>query len=145
MKRTASGILPIAQSDKTICLAWRSPEVQHGNRWGVIGGMLDDPHLDEADNAVCELVEEVGYVGPISLFPAYVHRLRGFSYHNFIGIVPEPFEFHPHPDHAWETTRIDWLPYSRIVVLIEAVPEMFHDGLLRLFKASSAQIQGFIR
>ena len=101
----ASGILPVAEDTEKICLAWRSPDVNAGNRWGVIGGMCKIGTSPE-DNAAVEFVEETGYVGAIRLHKAFVCRLKGFEYHNFIGVVPTAFEFVPDEMFRCENTCI---------------------------------------
>jgi len=139
----ASGILPIAADTKKICLAWRSPEVREGNRWGVIGGMCKAGKTPEA-SALLELAEEMGYSGPIELHHAFICRLRGFEYHHFIGIVPTAFTFNPAEEFAWETSFIEWMPYKQIQTMIQDQSSKFHHGLLRLFKESSALISSLV-
>jgi hypothetical protein len=131
----ASGLLPIATSTKELCLAWRSPEIEAGNRYGVIGGMLKDG-LDLKQNALVELAEEVGYRGPVELHSAFAFTTPTFHYQNFIGIVPEPFEFHPMPEYMYETSFISWLPLNTIMSAAEQNPKLFHAGLLALLRNS---------
>lgn len=138
----ASGVLPIAADTKKICLAWRSPEVREGNRWGVIGGMCKGKILPEA-NALVELAEETGYSGPIELHQAFLCRLRGFRYHNFVGIVPTAFTFDPPEEFAWETSRLEWLPYEQIQTMIQEQSSTFHKGLLQLFLESKSLIEEY--
>ena len=143
-QKVASGILPIAESTKQICLAWRSPEIRDGDRFGVIGGMVkDDLNLDEADNAVIEMIEETGYCGAIQLHPAFLYQRRGFRYHNFIGIVPEPFSFNPQPEFAFETSFLRWLPYQEALWLASHWPKVMHQGLVTLLFESRELIERF--
>lgn len=134
-KDAASGILPICNSTKAICLLWRSPEVKAGNRFGCVGGMMKEGQTPE-EGALMELAEEVGYTGSIELVPAFVHRSKGFTYHSFLGIVPEPFVYDPHPDFAWETTHIEWMRYSVARDLASTRPQLFHHGVIELFEQS---------
>ena len=138
----ASGILPIAVDTRKLCLAWRSPEVREGNRWGVIGGMCKS-ETPEA-SALLELAEEVGYSGPIELHQAFICRLKGFEYHHFIGIVPTAFVFNPGEEFAWETSFIEWMSYKQIQTMIQNQTSKFHHGLLRLFKESNALISSLV-
>lgn len=138
----ASGILPIAADTKKICLAWRSPSVREGNRWGVIGGMCKAKTPPE-DSAVIELIEETGYIGPIQLHRAFVCRLRGFRYHNYIGIVPTAFMLHPPDEFAWETSFIEWMSYQQIQTMIQDSSSKFHKGLLQLFRESEKLIEEY--
>jgi 8-oxo-dGTP pyrophosphatase MutT (NUDIX family) len=134
-KDCASGILPICSSTKQICLAWRSTEVKEGDRWGCIGGMMKES-LSPQDSALTELLEEVGYSGPIELVPAFLHVRKGFVYHNFLGIVPEPFLYDPLPEFAWETTHIEWMSYDHAQKLVASTPKSFHRGVVELFDKS---------
>jgi 8-oxo-dGTP pyrophosphatase MutT (NUDIX family) len=136
----ASGILPIAADTRKICLAWRSPKVREGNRWGVIGGMCKAGRSPE-DSALLELAEETGYSGPIELHQAFVCRLRGFQYHNFIGIVPTAFTFDPPEEFAWETSYLEWMPYEQIQTIVQNRSSKFHKGLLQLLRESDSIIQ----
>lgn len=140
--KCASGILPIAYNSKQICLAWRSPEVPNGNRWGVIGGMCQTG--TPKDNAVRELAEEVGYIGPIELHQAFVCHKTGFEYHNFVGIVPRAFKFDPQELYAWETSFIDWFTYQQIQTMVHEQPSNFHKGLILLWKESNRLIETLI-
>ena len=136
----ASGILPIAEDTGHICLAWRSPRVSEGSRWGVIGGMCHAGTSPE-DNAVIEFIEEVGYLGPVRLHKAHVCRLKGFSYHNFIGMVPTAFPFVPDEQSKWETSFIDWFPFAIVNTMIEQKSSKFHKGLVQLWRNSKPLIE----
>jgi ADP-ribose pyrophosphatase YjhB (NUDIX family) len=141
--KRGSGIVPIASNTKNICLAWRSMDVNEGNRWGVIGGMVKDG-LTVEQGALLEMKEEVGYTGPINLHRAFVKRRPGFEYHNFIGIVPEQFQFQPEAKYAWETSFISWMPYKTICELMESDSHTFHAGLLDLFRQSKELIESLL-
>ena len=138
----ASGILPIAEDSKKICLAWRSPSVSNGDCWGIIGGMCKAGTSPE-DNAVVELIEEVGYTGAVRLHSAFVCRWRGFEYHNFIGIVPTAFEFNPHEMFRCENNCIVWFPFWQIDTMLANKPSHFHKGLVKLWAESRSLIKEF--
>jgi 8-oxo-dGTP pyrophosphatase MutT (NUDIX family) len=136
---TASGILPIAKDTGKICLAWRSSRVNKGNCWCVIGGMCKAGSSPE-DSAVIEVIEETGYIGAIKLYKAFVCRLHGFEYHNFIGVVPEMFYFNPDEMFKWETSFIEWFTFHQIQMMIAEKPSNFHKGLIQLWKESNSLI-----
>jgi 8-oxo-dGTP pyrophosphatase MutT (NUDIX family) len=140
----ASGILPIAENTRKICLAWRSPAVREGNRWGVIGGMCKVGSSPE-DSAVIELIEETGYIGPIRLHRAFICRLRGFEYHNFIGMVPAAFTFNPDEAFKWETSFLEWFTFRQVQTMIEEKSSNFHKGLLQLWRESNSLIEGLCK
>jgi 8-oxo-dGTP pyrophosphatase MutT (NUDIX family) len=143
-ERIASGILPIASNTKQICLAWRSAKCSRGNRWGIIGGMLENPELDLVGNAVSELIEETGYNGPVEPLPAFVWRVPGFAYYSYIGIVPEPFLLNPGDEFAWETDFLKWESWSRVQEMVQENPKSFHKGLLTLFREAKSLIEKFV-
>jgi 8-oxo-dGTP pyrophosphatase MutT (NUDIX family) len=138
--KVASGILPIAEDTGKICLAWRSPHVADGDRWGVIGGMCPVGTSPE-DSAVIELIEEVGYIGPIRLHKAFVCHRRGFTYHNYIGIVPTAFSFAPDEMYTWETSFIDWFTVAEIDAMLQNKSSKFHKGLVQLWRESKSLIE----
>ena len=141
--KVASGILPIAEDTRRICLSWRSREVSDGNRFGTIGGMLKAGKTPK-ESALIELDEEMGYNGPIELHKAFLCRLKGFEYHNYIGIVPTAFKLDPKKEFAFETDFIEWMEYKHIQDLMEEHPKLFHKGLIQLFKESRLLIEAFL-
>jgi 8-oxo-dGTP pyrophosphatase MutT (NUDIX family) len=141
--KLASGILPIAQDTRQICIAWRSPEVREGNRFGTIGGMCKTGKSPK-ESALIELDEEMGYTGPIELHKAFVCRLKGFEYHNFIGTVPTAFTLDPEKKYEWETSFIEWMEYDRIQNLMAGHAKLFHKGLIQLFRESKSLIEAFL-
>jgi 8-oxo-dGTP pyrophosphatase MutT (NUDIX family) len=141
--KVASGILPIAKDTRRICLAWRSKEVKEGNRFSTIGGMLKTGKTPK-QSALIELDEETGYNGHIELHNAFVCRLTGFQYHNFIGVVPTAFGLRPEEEFKWETDFIEWMEYPHINSLMESHPKLFHKGLIQLFHESKALIEAFL-
>jgi 8-oxo-dGTP pyrophosphatase MutT (NUDIX family) len=145
----ASGILPIANSTKKICLALRSAQVHsriNGQTvqqrcWGTIGGALDG--LSPVENAKQEMHEETGYSGSfLQVVPAYVFKSGNFTYSNFIGLVEDEFPFAPSSGHSWETDGITWASYEDI---LKQMPKYknhpFHDGLVALFQHSGSIIK----
>lgn len=141
--KVASGILAIASDTKRICLSWRSQDIREGDCFGMIGGMVK-PGMTPEEGALTEMKEEVGYTGPIKLHPGHVCRRSGFEYHNFIGLVPHQFEFHPQPEFAFETDFILWMSYDRLKALVEEDSSDFHPGLLEFLRESAELIQSFV-
>ena len=138
--KLGSGILAIASTTKNLCLSWRSSAIREGNCFGLIGGMVKDG-LTVEEGALLEMKEEVGYTGNIKLYPAHVCRRHKFEYHNFIGIVPEEFGFHPLPEFAFETDFILWMSYDRVKKLVAEDSSDFHPGLLEFLRESADLIQ----
>ena len=138
--KLASGILPLADNTKQICLAWRAPQIPEGNCWGVIGGMLKEGKSFK-ENALIELEEEMGYSGPIELRHAFKYRVPGFTYQNFLGIVPEPFTMAPtDPEFAMETSFIEWVSYDKLYEMVDNQSYQFHKGLLSLLYENQKEI-----
>jgi 8-oxo-dGTP pyrophosphatase MutT (NUDIX family)/GNAT superfamily N-acetyltransferase len=157
----ASGILPICPQTGNVCLAMRSEHVMTPGVWGTIGGAVQKG-LSPAQSAKAELKEETGYGGGMTLIPAFVFTDRGFSYHNFIGVVSSQFSFAPKPFSAehieelkaqltpkqyyqlepgWETDHIVWLPYAEVVADMEKHPGDYHPGMHKLFADSREKIE----
>jgi 8-oxo-dGTP pyrophosphatase MutT (NUDIX family) len=139
----ASGVLPVCPKPKamgTVCLAWRSARVMSPNVWSTIGGAVK-PGLTPAENALRELQEETGYTGPIKLIPAHVFRDGAFSYHNFIGVVPEEFHVQRSATHASENDCIAWRRHTNVAN--EVVPNFheFHPGVRELLIESDPEIR----
>jgi 8-oxo-dGTP pyrophosphatase MutT (NUDIX family) len=142
--KTGSGILAIANDTRRICIAWRSAEVRQGDCFGVIGGMVKQG-LTVEEGARLEMKEEVGYSGPIKLYAAYVLRTPYFEYHNFVGIVPNEFEFNPEPQFAFETDFLLWMDYKALVRSIQEEDlSDFHPGLVDLLRESKSLIEQFV-
>lgn len=140
----ASGILPVAADTKELCMAWRSPQVKDGDCFAVIGGLLKENLVDLADNAVEELVEEMGFIGAIQLHPAFLFKKPGFHYQNYIGVVATPFQFNPQPEYAFETSFIEWWSYGKVMIHMADNPRIFHKGLLALLKESRSLIESLL-
>jgi ADP-ribose pyrophosphatase YjhB (NUDIX family) len=157
----ASGILPVCPQTGNVCLAMRSKHVMTPNCWGTIGGAVQEG-MSPQQSAKAELAEEMGYGGGMTLIPAYVFSDRGFSYHNFIGVVSSEFSFSPKPyskeeyaelkarlsprqryqlNPGWETSSIQWVPYQQWVEDMAANPGDYHPGMLKLYQASKDKIE----
>lgn len=134
----ASGVLPVCETTKRICLAWRSRRVHQGNCWGTLGGAIAQG-LSPEQNALQEVMEETGYAGPVQMTPAYVFVSGQFRYYNFIGIVGEEFGFHPVGKHSRETDRIAWMTYEEVVQ--QAAAGKCHPGLVALLHNSKDLIE----
>jgi len=135
----ASGVLPIARSTARLCFAWRSRNVHMGNSWGTLGGAVLKG-MNPAQSAIEEMKEETGYSGSIDLKPAYIFSKGSFKYHNFVGIVPEEFEFAPEGGHSWETDNIEWFDYKQAIQQLNRA----HPGLVALFQNSKDLIEGIV-
>ena len=155
----ASGVLPVCPSNGTVCLAWRSQFVMSPGCWGTIGGAVQKGKSPQ-QSAKVELKEEMGYSGGMTLIPSYVFTDRGFSYHNFIGVVSNEFSMSPSPyteeqiarleegdapdyqyNPGWETDSITWVPYAEVVADMEKNPSDYHPGVLKLFANSKDAIE----
>jgi len=60
-----------------------------------------------------------------------------------VGIVPTAFTFDPPEEFAWETSRLEWLPYEQIQTMIQEQSSTFHKGLLQLFLESKSLIEEY--
>jgi RNA:NAD 2'-phosphotransferase (TPT1/KptA family)/8-oxo-dGTP pyrophosphatase MutT (NUDIX family) len=140
----ASGVLPVCPSKGTVCLAWRSAEVMTPNCWGTIGGAVQKGKSPQ-QSAKAEMAEEMGYRGGITLTPAYVFTDRGFSYHNFIGVVGNEFSFAPSEGFGWETDHIVWVPYQELLEDMQTNSGDYHPGVLKLFANSKDIIERALR
>lgn len=136
----ASGVLPVCPSKGTVCLAWRSADVMEPNCWGTLGGAVKRG-MSPQESAKEEMAEETGYSGSVALIPAFVFSSGGFKYHNFVGVVPSEFGFHPGEGHGWETDHIAWVAYDRLVGDMRENPDDYHPGLVKLFANSKDVIE----
>lgn len=118
--KRGAGILIYCKSTQRFLLGLRGKWVDQPNTWGLFGGAIDG---NESPNraAMRELHEEIGYQGEVILHTLDIYRKGSFTFHNFIGFVPE--EFRPHLDH--ETTDARWFK-------LEEFPENLHFGMQRL-------------
>jgi 8-oxo-dGTP pyrophosphatase MutT (NUDIX family) len=133
-----AGVIPLAEDTGRFLVALRSAYVMEPHTWGTIGGKLDavgggysdddDAVLeDPEDAALREFEEETGSELPVELIALYMFRdpAVGFTYHNFLGIVPEEFE----PEANWETDEWAWVTLPELLAL-----EPKHFGLHALLQ-----------
>ena len=118
--KRGAGVLIFCKSTQRFLLGLRSAFVDQPNTWGVFGGAIDG---NESPNqaAIRELHEEIGYNGEVILHTLDIYRKGTFTFHNFIGIVPE--EFRPKLDH--ETKDAKWFS-------LKDFPKNLHFGMERL-------------
>lgn len=131
---TGAGILPFymkpapteSQPDRVIPMfmaALRGREANEPGTWGVWGGKIEGKE-DPKTAALREFREETEYDGKMTLYPSYVFKTDGFTYHNFIGWVPAEFV----PVLNWETAKFKW------VTLAELSKMKLHFGLKALLE-----------
>lgn len=101
---SGAGVLLHAQDTDRYLIALRSSDVMESGTWGIIGGKVDDDE-DPEQAARRELLEETGYTGPISLSLIHVFEEEDFTYHNFLGTIPEEEDF----ETNWETDEFLWV------------------------------------
>jgi 8-oxo-dGTP pyrophosphatase MutT (NUDIX family) len=103
--RHAAGALLIAEDTGRVLLAQRSQLVDRPGLWALPGGGVE-PGETPTEGALRELWEEVGWDGPVELYPAGTRRAsRGAAtYHSFLGLVPTEFE----PVLNWESSDAGW-------------------------------------
>jgi 8-oxo-dGTP pyrophosphatase MutT (NUDIX family) len=143
----ASGILPVCPAKGTVCLAMRSERVHMGGCWGTIGGAIIEG-MSPAESAKQELAEETGYTGGITLIPTYVFTSGGgFTYHNYIGVVPTEFSLNPQKGgtgklkHSDETDYISWVPWQNVLDDVAKAPDDYHPGMRKMLVESKDEIE----
>ncbi len=111
----AAGVLCVARDTGKILLSFRSAWVSSGNTWCGIGGKVEEGE-DVAESARREFMEEAGYRGAMSLYAAYIFhdRKAGFTYHNFIGVIPKEFVPHPKKTAVWENEAFEWVTLDEL-------------------------------
>jgi 8-oxo-dGTP pyrophosphatase MutT (NUDIX family) len=118
--KKGAGILIFCSSTKRFLLGLRGPGVDQPNTWGLFGGASNG--LESANaTAIREMEEEIGYTGELLLKSLGLYRKGDFSYHNFVGIVPEEFS----PSLDWETRAARWFR-------LKDFPKNLHFGVARL-------------
>lgn len=135
--KAGAGILAICDYTKRALLVLRKPaqDDPDADKWSTIGGMLDDAELrmdakvGSREAALREFKEETGQDAPFTrLISSYEYESPdgGFTYYNFIGIVPEEFD----PKLNDENVDYKWFSMSDL----RAMPrDMFHFGVKLLF------------
>lgn len=106
---SGAGVLLHAQDTGRYLVALRSEDVMESGTWGIIGGKIDDDE-DPEQAARRELIEETGYSGPIDLKLIHVFEEEGFTYHNFLGTIPEEEDF----EVNWETDEFLWVSRNEL-------------------------------
>lgn len=115
----ASGVLLIApnphRSGWVALLQQRAANaVDHGGRWGVPGGAIDDGQGAE-ESALREAAEETGASEEDLLgwtAGSVVFAPGGWSYTTFVRVLPAPFV--AVADDANESAAVAWVPLDRI-------------------------------
>jgi len=118
--KRGAGVLIFCKKTQRFLLGLRSPYVDQPNTWGLFGGAIDGKETAN-QAAIRELHEEIGYTGEVSLYTLDIYRKGAFTFHNFIGIVPD--EFKPRLDK--ETSSVRWFS-------LKDFPEKLHFGMERL-------------
>lgn len=132
----ASGILPIANDTKRLCLAYRSRRVHMGNRFGTIGGAVQKGKTPQ-ESALAELKEETNYSGDIDLVPAYVFKSGNFRYFNFLGLIPKEVPIKP---LGLENQFTKWYDYNEL----QSIENEMHPGLIALLQNSKTLIESYL-
>lgn len=127
--RAAAGALPVAQTTGRLLLTLRSDYVMEPNTWGLPGGKME-PGEDPEVAAVRELREELSYAGELLLVTSYVYKEPGFTFHNFIAVVPDEFVVKLN----WENDDARWFALG-------SLPKPLHFGAAKLLKAARSQIR----
>lgn len=110
--RGAAGILFHHPETNTYLLGHRSPEVHHGDTWGIPGGAID-PGESPYQAALREAEEEFGSVPQHKVTNEHVASPDpDWNYHTYTAEVPQQFD----PEYAgdWETTDHGWFTPEEI-------------------------------
>lgn len=128
--KKGAGVLIYCSSTKRFLLGLRGQFVDQPHTWGLFGGAIDE---NESTNsaAVREMEEEIGYTGELVLRTIDIFKKDGFSFHNFLGIVPEEFQ----PSLDWETKTAKWFK-------LKDFPENLHFGLKRIIPILKSRVVG---
>lgn len=138
--RIGAGILPLCVSTGKILLNYRSKDVKEPHTYNLYGGKIDEEfgetENDVADVAKREFFEETGYNGKIQLIKAYVYKDDNFTYHNFIGLIPEEFI----PELNWESEGYKWLTLDEFLKI-----KRKHFGLIKLIQEDLELIKKYAK
>lgn len=110
--RGAAGILFHHPATDTYLLGHRSPEVHHGNTWGIPGGAID-PGESPYQAALREAEEEFGHVPQHKVLREHVASPDpDWNYTTYVADVPQQFD----PEYAgdWETQDHGWFTPDEI-------------------------------
>ncbi len=122
-----AGVLCIAESTGRMLISYRSKFVNEPHTWGIVGGKVDDEDKNIKKAVAREFKEETSYQSAVELIPAYVFKTDGFTFHNFIGVIPD--EFRAKTD--WETEKFEWMTFDQLKKLKKK-----HFGLEKLLQDS---------
>ena len=134
-----SGILYV--HDEHILLLYRSPEVMHGDCWGIPGGAIPEDDvtgkmLDPLVSAFKEVREELGgfppngHVEPVETY-IYQDPDSSFRFFTFTIELPDEAFYDWEPRLNWENTDWGWFTAS------EALSELeLHPGVAELLERS---------
>lgn len=102
-----AGCIIFALDTKKFGFPKRGPKVEQPNIYGTVGGVID--RGENPEQAVLrEVVEEIGYSGPLKLIPLDVFQKDTFRYTTFLGLVPKEFE----PVLNWESSDFVWVDFG---------------------------------
>lgn len=107
-----AGILFHHPETNTYLLGHRSPEVHHGDTWGIPGGAID-PGESPYQGALREAEEEFGHVPQHKVVNEHVAQPDpDWQYHTYTAEVPQQFD----PEYAgdWETQDHGWFTPEEI-------------------------------
>jgi 8-oxo-dGTP pyrophosphatase MutT (NUDIX family) len=119
--KRGAGVLIYCKKTRRFLLGKRAHNVQEPGTWGLFGGAINNDHETANQAAMRELEEEINYTGEVHLYTLDIYRNGSFSYHNFLGIVPEEFD----ADLDWENTQAKWFK-------LDEFPTPLHFGVARL-------------
>lgn len=127
----AAGILFHHPESDTYLLGHRSPEVHHGDTWGIPGGAID-PGEEPYEAALREAREEFGEVPQHTVVNEHVASPDpDWNYHTFTAEVPQQFD----PEYAndWETQGHGWFTPQEIgqLPLHPGFASTWNSGALR--------------
>lgn len=121
--RRGAGVIFRARDTGRYLLALRSSYVLEPNTWSTWGGLAKDERETARETAEREAREETGYAGDLKLKELWTYKRGGFSYTNFLAIVPREFK----PKLDWETRGYRWVRPGEW-------PEPLHPGVRALLR-----------
>jgi len=129
MANQGAGVLPIAQNTGRMLLGLRSAKVHGPGEWAIFGGHME-PGQTPIQCAHVELVQETGYRGAIQFSHAPPYRRRGFTFYNYLGIIP--YEFVP---------KLNWEHDDSMWCVPHELPTPLHEGVLELIRHSQRVVR----
>lgn len=128
----ATGILPISKKTCRVMLQKRSPNVDEGGTWGLVGGAIGESgnfmRISQFDrlskqeqldllvkNNQQEMEEEIGvkpdFESPQIFYP-FESQDKKFRYYNMIGTVNDEFE---PQNKSWESEGVKWIHIDELI------------------------------